>query len=235
MAQSLTNMSALESSLEALGMVCFGGFTLEPNHCPEGREDFVGRSAILVGNAGSAMWDVFSRSEFAQDGHPNPMDRWTQDSVTSLSAEFGLDPLFPFEKPFWPFQRFAVAATGMKSSPLGLLIHPVYGLWQAYRAALVLDASQENAHLFNGLLPAGEAKIHPCDTCVDKPCLTACPVDAFTGATLEVEPCRAHLASDDVPRCMEIGCRARGACPVGEAYTYADAQVQFHMRSFKNA
>lgn len=235
MANSPIDLADLDQSLGALGMARFGRFTIESRHCPKGREAIAGRDAFLIGNAGGRMWEVFSRSGFLSDGEPHPMDRWTRDGVTTLCAEFGFDPLFPFEKPFWPFQQFAIAATGMKSSPLGLLIHPEYGLWQAYRAVLVLGASQKSRSQISGLAGHDEKLIHPCDNCVDKPCLSACPVEAFTGTTLEADLCRTHLASGEDPDCMGIGCRARAACPVGKAYEYPQAQVQFHMRSFRGA
>ena len=36
-----------------------------------------------------------------------------------------------------PFQRWALRAEAVYASPLGILIHPEYGLWHAYRAALL--------------------------------------------------------------------------------------------------
>jgi hypothetical protein len=32
---------------------------------------------------------------------------------------------------------------------------------------------------------------------------------------------------------MELGCRARRACPVGQSWRYTPAQAEFHMRPFR--
>ena len=35
------------------------------------------------------------------------------------------------------------------------------------------------------------------------------------------------------PACMDLGCRARDACPVGRDYRYAPGQANFHMQAFR--
>jgi epoxyqueuosine reductase QueG len=116
-------------------------------------------------------------------------------------------------------------AEGLKASPLGILIHPVYGLWHAYRAALVAPAIAE------GIEPAAEAA-HPCDSCSEKPCLNACPVDAFTPSGYNVPACAAYLASTAGKTCRHGGCAARNACPVGAEFRYSEPQLRFHMAAF---
>ena len=48
----------------------------------------------------------------------------------------------------------------------------------------------------------------------------------------DVPACAAHLGSQQGTDCMELGCRARRACPVGRAYIYEPAQALFHMSAF---
>lgn len=72
----------------------------------------------------------------------------------------------------------------------------------------------------------------PCTSCRDKPCLSACPVGAFTGERYEVAACARHLRTDQAPRCMTLGCRARDACPVAPEKRYRDEQIRFHMEAF---
>ena len=65
------------------------------------------------------------------------------------------------------------------------------------------------------------ATIHACDTCVDKPCLSACPVNAFGPNGFDVASCRAYLNTEPGRKgCMTSGCMARDACPVGRAHRY---------------
>jgi hypothetical protein len=70
---------------------------------------------------------------------------------------------------------------------------------------------------------------------MDKPCLTACPVGAFTPAGYNVPACVAHIAAPAGADCMTEGCRARRACPVGPQYRHIPAQAEFHQRAFLEA
>jgi epoxyqueuosine reductase QueG len=115
-------------------------------------------------------------------------------------------------------------AEACHASPLGLLIQPDYGLWHGYRGALLFAAKLE--------LPPADRRASPCANCPDRPCLAACPVRAFDGEAYDVPACARHLAGPPRPACMEIGCLARHACPIGRDYRYAPEQAQFHMQAF---
>jgi hypothetical protein len=110
-------------------------------------------------------------------------------------------------------------------SPIGLLIHPDYGLWHAYRAALLLDRPPVD-------LPPRSVRPSPCETCADRPCLTACPVGAHREAGFDVTACEAHLRAGDAPHCMNLGCRSRDGCPVGREHRFGAEQVRFHQQAF---
>jgi hypothetical protein len=60
-------------------------------------------------------------------------------------------------------------------------------------------------------------------------------VNAFTPTGYDVAACVAHIDSPRGTDCMEEGCRARRACPVGIEHRYSDEQANFHMRAFRNA
>ncbi|HSO48482.1 MAG TPA: hypothetical protein VLQ68_11185, partial [Rhizobiaceae bacterium] len=145
-------------------------------------------AALLIGNHGRAMWDACSREAEFLDGLPNPMDRWTRRVILAALAELPdrATALFPFGAELWPFQRFAKRAMGLKPSPLGLLIHPQYGLWHALRAAIVFP------HVDLGGAPVHKV-IHACDDCIEKPCLSTCPVNAFSDSGFAVAACRSWL------------------------------------------
>ena len=142
-----------------------------------------------------------------------------------VAEQMGATALFPFEgPPYWPFQRWAQRAEAVHPSPLGLLIHPDHGLWHAYRAALVFGEMID--------LPPRDERLNPCAICADKPCLSSCPVGAFSGASYDVGACAAHIASIAGSDCMEFGCRARRTCPIGTSSIYEPALSRVHMDAF---
>lgn len=189
---------------------------------PDDKVPDAARFVILIGNAGPDMFRRFARE---RDPMRDKMDDWTRSAVSSLAADLDAQAVYPFDmSPPWPFLTWARRGGAGHVSPLGLNIHPVYGLWHAYRAALLFPV------VFD--LPRPSAGAHPCETCAAKPCLTACPVAAFDGSRYDVEACAAHVKSEAGRPCAARGCLARHACPVGQAYAYAPAQAQFHMRAF---
>ena len=179
------------------------------------------QTVILAGNAGPQMWRAFTA---ARAGDEMTLDEWSVRVLTKLAEELGARAAFPFERPYLPFQRWASRSEACHASPLGLQIHPDYGLWHGYRGALLFAAAVE--------LPPADHRASPCASCPDRPCLTACPVGAFDGRAYDVPACARHLAGVPAPTCMEIGCLARHACPAGRDFRYAPAQAQFHMCSF---
>ncbi len=68
-----------------------------------------------------------------------------------------------------------------------------------------------------------------------RPCLNACPVGAFSVSGYDVAACASHLETDAGADCMDLGCRARRACPVGAEHAYGPEQASFGMRAFLQA
>jgi epoxyqueuosine reductase QueG len=176
---------------------------------------------ILVGNAGPEM---FRRFAHERDHRTAKIDDWTRDVVGGLAEDLSAKAVFPFDAPPLPFLTWARRAGAGHVSPLGLNIHPTYGLWHAFRAALLFPVAFD--------LPMQSAGAHPCETCADKPCLSACPVHAFNGSSYDVVACAGHLEAPAGEDCMSGGCLARRACPVGRGFTYHPVQAQFFMRAF---
>jgi hypothetical protein len=223
------NIAELSAALQPHGMLVRGGFALteEDEQLLAGFPDLAsavrGRSLVLIGNAGAPFYDAFFAAHETEGR--NPLDDWTKRVLLPIAGRFGARAAFPSDGPPWlPFQRWAMRAEGVKPSPLGVLIHPEFGLWHAYRAALVFDQVLD-------LQPA-PFRAHPCDTCVEKPCLTACPVGAVTAAGYAVDNCARHVASGAGKACRSIGCLARRACPVGAERAYPDRAMAFHMAAF---
>ena len=91
----------------------------------------------LVGNIGSSYWQEFSRSPEFGDGAADPLDRWSRRVASAVAEELALAPLYPFEgPPYYPFQQWARRAEALEQSPVGVMMHPEYGLWHSYRFAL---------------------------------------------------------------------------------------------------
>jgi hypothetical protein len=181
------------------------------------------KSVILIGNAGPDMFRRFARVR----GPSDSLDEWTRGVIDPLAQDLDAQALYPFDKPAHPFLTWARRGGGGHTSPLGLNIHPTYGLWHAYRAALLFPVAFD--------LPPVIVGSSPCNTCADKPCLSACPVQAFDGSSYDVAACGQHILSDAGQACMKGGCKARLACPVGKAFTYEAMQMQFHMKAFQSA
>jgi hypothetical protein len=183
------------------------------------------KAVVLVGNGGAAYWAQFELWRQAQpkDLH-NPLDSWSRQVLETIAQRVNARVLMPNDRPFAPFQQWAMRAEKLLPSPLGLLVHPVYGLWHAYRGALLFDVDILIQHV--------EEMIHPCRVCIGKPCLNSCPVDAFSDAGFAYESCLSHVRGPNGQACRQGGCLARNACPVGVEWRYP-AQVQaYHQKAF---
>lgn len=195
-----------------------------------------GSHIVLIGHYGSEYWPCFTAWLEAQPDKSisDPLDTWSKIIIGDLADLVGGQALFPSDKPYLPFQKWAQGAQALPQSPINLLIHPDYGTWHGYRGALALNF---------GVEPDVEQDIEPeifenvCLSCVHKPCLTACPVDAFAdtggGYGFDYASCQSFLKTDNgQSSCMEEGCLARNACPFGLPHKYKSPHMKFHMRAF---
>jgi hypothetical protein len=214
----------LHSVAAEAGFVLFGAFHPDAD---DGVPGGAGTLALL-GNAGPAMWRAFAAAVPATQRRiaDHPLDRWTRATVLTIADTAGGRALFPFEgPPFLPFLRWARKAAPVHPSPMGPLIHRNYGLWHAYRAALAFESVLP--------LPPRRGDRPPCEDCHDEPCRPACPASAITVRGYDVARCRAHISSSAGEDCMDRGCRARRACPVGRDFRYQPDQARFHMTRFR--
>jgi hypothetical protein len=183
------------------------------------------RTIVLAGMAGREGWRAFAASPEASDGLADPLDRWSRRVTGALARELGGQALFPFGgPPFLPFQRWAQRAEPVHSSPIGLLIHPRYGLWHSYRGALGFHKALA--------IPEPAPVPSPCQSCTGRWCLSACPAGAFSPGAYDVAACAGYLKSAAGRDCMAGGCQARRACPVGVEHAYGPEQASLIMRAF---
>ncbi|MDA1097611.1 MAG: hypothetical protein O2967_01395 [Proteobacteria bacterium] len=215
------NFDRIAAILRPLGLIPRGGFhPLAEDGVPARPDGRVAATVVLIGNAGPDLWQSFKD----HDSGPHPLDKWCRDVLTPLARNLGADILFPFDgPPHPPFLRWARRAEGLSASPIGPSIHPEYGLWHAYRGALLFSQMM--------VLPP-PLLVRPCDNCAERPCLTACPVAAFGVDSYDVPACVGHLRQPAGRDCMDLACRARRACPIGQDYRYNNEQAHFHMAAF---
>ena len=144
-----------------------------------------------------------------------------------MADQLGGRVLFPFGgPPYHPFIEWARKAEGLANSRLGMLIHPRYGLWHAYRFAIAFSRDfddRDNADTVNRDI---------CTSCKEQPCLAACPVEAFSGDSYDVDSCFSYLESRSQSPCRQVTCQARRACPYGTEFQYDDAHARFHMDAY---
>ncbi len=176
---------------------------------------------VLIGSAGPSLWDKLREYGYATD---HPIDRFS----LAMGKQFLQEHLnihewltiFPAATHL-PLQQLGALAGWSHVSPLGLGIHARYGTWFAYRAAFLVREPIPITEV--------ETSTSPCDGCLDKPCINACPVDAVrAGNTLNLEHCMNHRlqeASVCATRCL-----SRLACPVGRQYRYTEEQLTYHGR-----
>ncbi len=219
-------MKTVISAIGRAGLVPRGAFRLADGERGGALSGI--RTIVLIGVTGRSGWDAFAASSEARDGAEHPLDRWSRRVIDGLAQKLGAVGLYPFGgPPHFPFQQWARRAEPVHPSPIGLLIHPVYGLWHSFRGALgfaeVLD------------VPAFKAAPSPCDSCAERPCLGDCPVGAFSVGGYDVAACAAHLRAAAGAACMERGCLARRACPIGAEHAHGAEQAAFAMRAFLRA
>ncbi|MBC7480215.1 MAG: ferredoxin, partial [Pseudorhodobacter sp.] len=176
---------------------------------------------LLIGPQEPGFWPHLQAQP--EWGAPDPVGRWSRRVIGRVACDLGAKALFPFGgPPYQPFYAWALRSGAVWDSPIKLLVHGEQGLFVSFRGALALKERVD--------LPP--APVKPCDSCVTKPCLTACPVGALTAAGYDVPSCHAYLDSPDGGTCLTGGCLVRASCPVSQGYARMAEQSAYHMRQF---
>jgi hypothetical protein len=188
------------------------------------------KSIVVIANGGGALWAALKRHAEHNPGwmdRDHPLDDFTRTVVENEIApairEAGArcTIVFPFMsgKATLNFIELGKAACVAGPSILGVLIHPKFGPWMAFRAAILIDRLIDEP---------GEARdFDPCPSCTQRSCITACPTGAVS-----------YPSGWDIPRCVayrievEADCRsrchARVACVVGPEHRYPDDEIAHH-------
>jgi hypothetical protein len=219
-------LDTLVGRLAEQGLAWRGAFYSEPDDkVPDFADGTPALTVCLFGWTGGEQWPVFARSPEANDGFPDPLNRWSKRLLDAAAERLNAIAFYPFGGPPWlDFQRWALKAEPVHRSPLGLLIHSKWGLWHSYRGALGLRQRLE--------LAPRESSAHPCEDCRDRPCLSACPVSAFVpDRPYDHVACRQYLVAGGGD-CVTMACGARRACPIGPDMRHSEQQATFHIRAF---
>lgn len=214
--ESALTLAGLEAMLAVHRLEVLGGFSVE-----DGEEGFPAgtRTLVLLGPAEPGFWPHLTSQE--EWGGPDPVDRWSRRVIGRIACDLGAKALFPFGgPPYSPFQRWALRSGRAWESPVRLLVHDRQGLMVSFRGALALKEELD-------LAPAAK----PCDTCADKPCLSACPAGALGAGGYDVPACHVWLDTGG-EACLSGGCLVRRACPVSQTYARMPEQSAYHMRQF---
>lgn len=213
---------SLAETLAAHHLEILGGFHPQADETlPAGTQ-----TLLLLGPAEPGFWAHLTAQPEWSDGKPDPVDRWSRRTIGTIACDLGAKAIFPFGgPPYHPFQRWALRSGQAWESPVRLLVHATQGLMVSFRGALAL----RDRVAIPDPLPK------PCDTCQTKPCLTACPPAALSGAGYDVPACHAFLDTAQGAPCLAGGCLTRRACPLSQAYARVAQQSAYHMGRFHGA
>jgi epoxyqueuosine reductase len=215
-------LADIEARAAAQQLVVLGGFAAEPDdELPRGT-----KTLLLLGPMEPGFWPhLQAQPEWGDylQGVADPVDRWSRRVIGRMACNLGAKALFPFGGPPWhPFYKWALKTGRCWDSPVRLLVHDAAGLFVSFRGALALKQA----------VASPPAPQRPCDTCVAKPCLTACPVGALTSAGYNLPSCHAYLDTKTGQACLTGGCAVRRACPVSLGYARMPEQSAYHMGQF---
>jgi epoxyqueuosine reductase len=195
------------------------------------QEVLPGCRSVLVLGSGRALWDAFVAAVRGDPdrltGELHPLDAFVRRALAEVDPgppasrrwiRCAADEPDPVD-----FRTLALDAGLGWRSALGLLLHPVRGVWFALRAACFTTSWLPPSNA-----PAGDG---PCLGC-HAPCASACPAGAIQ---LPFTPAGAGGWQADVCARWNIGpdpcassCAARVACPAGAEHAYSPLQRHYH-------
>jgi hypothetical protein len=195
------------------------------------------RSIVVLGNGGGALWHALKAHAAKNPGwwdRENPLDDFTREvverDVSAAARSFGLrvSVAYPFMNGAHTLNFIELGKVAGIAGPsiLGVTVHPVYGPWIAFRAALLIDQEIDS--------PGEAPGFDPCPGCTARTCIPACPAGAVTiDAGWDIPRCLTHrveVEPDCTPRC-----HARANCVLGPEHRYPDDELAYHqMRALRS-
>lgn len=185
-------------------------------------------SLLMIGHGGKRFWQGFmNQTRHTTERSSNPIDDYSIEVADHFMQqrwpELSYHVLYPGPNPVG-LQQLGVLAGWYHSSPLKVGINATWGLWYAYRVVLLVEGVLEPTEKVQ--------QPSPCDSCMDKPCITACPGQALSDAGRMLTLCVDHRLQPE-SSCQNT-CVARQACPIQLQHRYDPDQIHYHyQRSYQ--
>ena len=181
-------------------------------------------STVLTAHAGADFWHALS--EFGHVGD-HPVDHFSIHLTDKYVTEYlNVEHMLLYPSEYAISLRSVAQRTGWcHPSPLGVTIHHEFGLWFAFRSLFMVKTH----------LPASDSSPTepPCESCADKPCISACPSNAVGEiGKFQLEPCARYRLQESSP--CSFSCLSRIRCPVGSDYRYVSKQMKYHYQRSRN-
>jgi hypothetical protein len=180
---------------------------------------------LVIASGGRGFWEKTDGGGRSPRWPDHPLHRRTVAVVKELRATLSRHgwpcrAVYPGRRPTLNFRRMGeMAGLGTISPVVGMLVHPDYGLWVSFRAALLVAGTPFGTDWKKPVPPA----FQPCATCA-RPCVDACPVQVYDGrGQMHLHQCARHRHTGGCAH----GCDARRACPVGAEHRYGPVEEAF--------
>jgi len=176
------------------------------------------RQLLLIGHAGRELWTGLQQ---AGSDSSNPVDDYTRHAIDDYfhadQDDYAYQMLYP-----GPYRvdllQLGELAGWHHPSPFWLGVNKVWGSWFAYRAVILA-----NTNLSPTQNPTSQS---PCDNCIEKPCIPACPPKALDNNCFDLMACSSYRSKDSSP--CGYQCIARNTCPIGKDHRYSNEQIKYH-------
>ena len=175
---------------------------------------------MIFGHGGKTMWQALQDSPFKSD--KDPVDNFSLQAIQRYferehqGAHYQV--IYPSEQDLIPLQKLGALAGWHHESPFRIGINQEFGSWFAYRVVVLANT---NLELTQPITTAS-----PCENCVDKPCIPACPAGALKRGKLSLQTC-INYRLEEHSKCQAT-CLSRITCPIAQNNRYTKKQISYH-------
>ncbi len=174
---------------------------------------------LLIGNTGTQLWKQVA-SIIEQSNEQNPIDnyskKWTKKILSNCLQSSDFEFVFPSKNSIG-LQQLGKIAGWHFDSPIKVGVNSTWGSWFAYRAVVLAKSNFPQQKLNSS---------SPCKTCIEKPCISACPVNAVFADQFILKDCLSFRVEKSSP--CNNKCLSRLACPIAIDHQYPIEQIQYH-------